>query len=101
MTTTLRVDIASLRDVAPSFADLSDAVDSVRRRLTGALDGEGVCWGTDETGRAFGSGYQPAEQQLRTALAGCAQRIGEIGATVTRVADEAAAADDRARQRLG
>jgi hypothetical protein len=49
MSEQLRVDPHALRAAAPAFDSLAAACDDALRALLGALDGEGRCWGQDDT----------------------------------------------------
>jgi uncharacterized protein YukE len=101
MTGDLRVDPQALRAAEPGIEVTGDLVGAALARLAAALDAEGQCWGDDMSGHAFGDAYRPAEREVRAAFVRVAGRLHEVGEVVTRVADVVAAADARARARLG
>jgi uncharacterized protein YukE len=96
----MRVDAGSLRDTAPDLATVAATVDAALGRLQTALAAEGECWGGDETGRAFGTGYAPLCDRAQQAFAALGQAIETIGTDLGSVAERARAADDRASARL-
>jgi hypothetical protein len=97
----LSADPAVLRAAQPGVAVLRDALHAASVRLIEVLDGEGACWGTDETGRAFGDRYRPAERELRAAFIRVGGRLHEVSDAVALVAEALAEADLRATDRLG
>jgi hypothetical protein len=96
----LSADPAALRATQPGLAVLRDAIHAASARLIEVLDGEGACWGADETGRAFGGRYRPAERELRAAFVRVGGRLHEVSDAVAIVAEALAEADLRAGERM-
>lgn len=83
----LRVDVAHLRAVAPRFNDLSMRVSDLESELKASLSEQGECWGGDETGEAFFSGYRPARDLGLEYLPHAAKALMGIGNRLTAAAD--------------
>jgi uncharacterized protein YukE len=95
-----RVDGPGLRAAQTHVAELAGEIDAMLARLVGALDAEGACWGSDETGRTFADTYVPAVASLRTASTDLRDGVAAIAGSLLTVADAADSVDDRARTRL-
>lgn len=87
MSAQLWVDPAHLRGVAPRFAALSQRMTEVAATLTATLDGEGECWGADETGTAFASGYLPSADAAEHSLGFALAALAAVGSKLRSTAD--------------
>ncbi len=100
MSGSLSADPEALRAAQPGVAVLRDAIHAASARLIEVLVGEGACWGADETGRAYGHRYRPAERELGAAFVRVGGRLHEVSDAVALVAEALAEADLRASERL-
>jgi hypothetical protein len=48
-----------LQSAAPQYDSVAQQVQQVYTTLSQALEGEGACWGNDDSGQTFGSKYCP------------------------------------------
>lgn len=71
-----------LRELQPAVRALAETLGEVLARLTRALEAEGRCWGTDESGASFEASYLPASQQVRSLLDGAEAGIEEVAAVL-------------------
>jgi hypothetical protein len=71
-----------LQSTAPQYDDVAKQVQQVYTLLTNALNGEGVCWGTDDQGKVFGDKYvnaaMPALQQMSQTTEGLQSMVDGI-----------------------
>ena len=95
-----RVDLPALRRVQPRVDDIATGVRAVLTQLVGALDAEGPCWGSDETGRAINAAYAPAVATVQEGFGECGRGVDSIARALSFVADHAEAVDARAASRL-
>src|SRR2546430_4127782 len=96
----LGVDPGGLEATVPDLVAVADVLDTARVRLRAALDAEGPCWGLDEIGRAFGSGYEPVASLTSRAYGDVVGAVRDLGAALLTVAETVRAADERARAGL-
>ena len=94
-----RVDIAGLRLVKPRVEDVATGVRGALTRLQGVLDAEGLCWGSDETGRTFDAAYVPALSTVHKGFTEIGRAVDAIARALSVVADRAEAVDGRAATR--
>ena len=87
MSAQLWVDPAHLRGVAPRFDALSQRMTEVAATLTATLDGEGECWGADETGTAFASGYLQSADAAEHSLGFAVAALAAVGSKLRSTAD--------------
>jgi uncharacterized protein YukE len=73
---------------APKFAAFADEVHDALAELETAIRREGRCWGVDEPGRQFASGYEPGVDQGLRELADMVTAFDQIAARIRRNADE-------------
>lgn len=95
----LWVDVSALRSAEPLVGAVADGIDAALRRLAVVLDHEGSCWGSDQTGQAFGSAYRPAAEQVRAGFTDVGSTVHGVAQGVGLVADYAEASDGRAQLR--
>jgi uncharacterized protein YukE len=96
----LGVDPDALRAAVPDLTDVADGLATTLSRLRGALAEAGPCWGHDEPGAAFASGYLAGGEQAERAFAELGDAIETIGGRLTEVADRSEATDQLARARF-
>lgn len=77
------VDPEALRSAAPKVAATSDAVGDVLDKLTAAIEAEGDCWGTDDSGQAFAKDYSPAVEQVRDGLDNAVTMLEQVHEELT------------------
>jgi uncharacterized protein YukE len=96
----MRVDPARLRGSAPRFTELSRDLDGAFTRLVAVLSEQGECWGRDATGAQFAATYSPASDQTARLAGELVDAVADVGFRLLTAADQAEAADERARTRL-
>lgn len=71
-----------LFSTAPQYESVGQQVQAVYGTLSQALEGEGTCWGNDDSGQAFGATYCPpavsALQQMSNTNQGLQSMIDGI-----------------------
>lgn len=67
-----------LRRGAGGFGDSGDALSQAGTTLGSALDGQGQCWGGDESGQSFAKDYVPNSQKVRDAFGSLAEALQAI-----------------------
>ena len=81
------VDPNHLRNVAPSFDSLVQRVSDSQTKLSGVISGEGECWGADETGTTFSSGYVPRVDVVTSSFEFATGALSSIANRLRAVAD--------------
>jgi uncharacterized protein YukE len=97
----IRVDPSALRAAEPHVGALSAEILATWSDLDRALNAEGACWGTDDTGQAFACSYLPAWSTLRQAFTDLHDGVESIAQSLSTVADNADAVDGRTVARFG
>lgn len=87
MSEPLDVDPNALRASLPELQRLADEAASVLSELTGTVDREGACWGSDASGKAFAKNYLPDVEQGIRNLAGLVSGMRTLGSEVSNVAN--------------
>jgi uncharacterized protein YukE len=68
------IDPSALAANAPAYDAHADELASINETLTGKLNAEGTCWGSDDAGKAFEGKYLPTAiktlEQLQAASGG-------------------------------
>ncbi len=93
MSGSYRVEPGPLRATARGFTAAGDHLQTAGRALGGALDSAGPCWGGDEAGAKFASGYVPAADNTRQAITAFADALREVDRQLNVVADTYESAD--------
>nr|WP_259465560.1 type VII secretion target [Rhodococcus opacus] len=83
----LWVDPAHLRSVAPRFEALSQRMAEVAAALHSTLEAEGECWGGDEIGTTFASGYLASADVAGRSLGFAAGALAALGSRLRSTAD--------------
>ncbi|MYR06592.1 hypothetical protein GTV32_09835 [Gordonia sp. SID5947] len=83
----LKVDIETFRSYSPRFHGLADRLSDAELKLTGQLQGEGNCWGSDDVGQEFEHGYAPKAQTTFENSTEHSKRLDRVGDAVTLAAD--------------
>jgi uncharacterized protein YukE len=96
----IRVDQTALREAQPRVGAIASEILATRSRVDRALNAEGACWGADETGQRFAQSYLPAWSTLRQAFTDLHDGVESIAQSLSTVADNADAVDDRTGARF-
>lgn len=76
-------DAEGVAATAGALGQMSQTWTDIGQRLQSAADAVGDCWGSDDVGQGFASGYVSAHQQLVSALLGNGQVGGGAAANAT------------------
>lgn len=76
-----------LRSSSPGFSGAADQLETAMTTLTSALQAEGACWGGDEAGQQFATGYEPAAQGATEAFDALVQALHGIRANLDGMAE--------------
>lgn len=90
-----------IRGVAPRIDDAAARTRDALATLRATLDAEGACWGADETGATFSSGYLPAADSAEGAIATVAESLTNIATGLRNTAKAFESTDESNANRLG
>ncbi|PWW64533.1 WXG100 family type VII secretion target [Actinokineospora spheciospongiae] len=74
-----RADADALAARAGQFDALAQRAGAIHRDLDDVLSAVGECWGGDEVGRSFASGYLGAARDTLGDLGALPDRLGDVG----------------------
>ena len=90
-------DIELVLDRAGQLDTLSDTAKAIFKELSDALDAAGRCWGTDQVGQSFATGYTEAAEATFALVKAMPGQLTDVGgrlakhAHIHRSADQAIA----------
>ncbi|MBB4905768.1 WXG100 family type VII secretion target [Actinophytocola algeriensis] len=84
-----------LRSGAGGFGESGDALSQAGTTLGSALDGQGECWGNDESGQSFAKDYVPNSQKVRDAFGSLAEALQAIKTALEESANSYENVDDQ------
>ena len=90
-------DVDRVLDRASQLDSLSDTAQSIFKELSDALAAAGQCWGTDQVGQSFASGYTDAAEATFKLVKALPGQLTDVGgrladhARIHRSADQAVA----------
>lgn len=93
-------DLEQLRDRAPEYDRIADAVSKTVRELEATLNGAQAPWGHDDAGKSFSRTYVPEQQQALSDLNSLAQVLHQSGQDLKRLGDNMATTDDAGRRHI-
>ncbi|QUQ70898.1 hypothetical protein [Kutzneria sp. CA-103260] len=79
-------DVDLVLDRASQLDGLSDTAQAIFKELSDALDAAGQCWGTDQVGQSFASGYTDAAEATFELVKALPGQLTDVGG---RLADHA------------
>ncbi|MFI5716676.1 YbaB/EbfC family nucleoid-associated protein [Nocardia sp. NPDC051750] len=97
----LEVDEEALQAARPAIAEVADQVADAVNAALAVINGEGECWGSDETGQKFAEKYKPAADEGLTGLDLLSQAVNGVGDGVGAVATNFGNQDESNAAALG
>ncbi len=94
MTSAFWVDTNHVKNTAPEFEDVGQAVADIHKALKDKLDAEGSCWGDDNYGDSFLHKYKEPHKQAEDYFIKMARSIKEIGTGLEEMAQTYDKGDD-------
>ncbi len=77
-------DVDLVLDRAGQLDTLSDTAQSIFTELSDALDAAGQCWGTDQVGQSFATGYLDAAEATFALVKGLPGQLTDVGGRLTK-----------------
>ena len=72
-------DVDRVLDQAGQLDGLSDTARSIYKELSDALAQAGECWGTDQVGQSFATGYTDAAEATLKLVKGLPGQLTDVG----------------------